>query len=37
MTYIHHSAPRCVYCKSPQGEPHVEGCPIAKFTIRRVN
>lgn len=35
MTYIRHSAPRCVACGRPQGRAHAADCHLAKFTIRR--
>ncbi len=35
MTYIRHSAPRCVVCVRPQGRAHAAACHIEKFTIWR--
>lgn len=37
MSYIRHSAPRCVACGRPQGRAHAADCHLAKFTIRRAH
>jgi len=35
MTYVTHSAPRCVECNQLEGAQHAPGCQLAKFVIRR--
>jgi hypothetical protein len=34
MTYIRHSAPRCVACGRLQGRAHHVDCRLCQFTIR---